>query len=383
MDTAAAQRLNALGDPKSLDALRQHANDPVAAKALAGQFAGMLLQRVMQNGNGEAIGMAGGVGGNIVNTMFAGAVTQAAAADPKFGLADLLFRWIEARQQQGAAGGIAAATGSAGAAAEAGNAIQAGAGTAPGGGATGQGFALTPYWHGNGRRPLDRGGGSGQRGAAATAGPAVTNGAPMPIPQRGRSGLYGVSTVTAPLGPSLGPIATTDQTSRGGGASPAGIEDFSRRLAPLLRRAAAQLGVSPKTLLAQAALETGWGRSVIGNNVFGIKAGPSWSGDRVTTATHEVENGQWVPQRAAFRAYPSLDAAVQDYVSLISGSSRYRAALGLGDDARGYGQALIDGGYATDTTYPNKLATVAAGPSVTAAFADANPSMASLHARRE
>jgi flagellar protein FlgJ len=381
MDAAAARQLNALGDPKSLGALRQRPNDTAAARALAGQFAGMLLQRVLQNGNGEAMGMAGGVGGNIVNTMFAGTIAQAAATDPKLGLADLLFRAIEAKQRQ-AAGGTATAIGTATAAAEAGNAVQAGAGAATGGGATGQGFALAPYWHGNGRRPLD-GGGLGLRGAATTARPAITGGAPMPVPQRGRFGLYGVSASTPPLGPSLAPIATTGQTSRSGSASPAPIEDFSRRLVPLLRRAAAQLGVSPKTLLAHAALETGWGRSVVGNNLFGIKAGSSWSGDRVTAATHEVENGQWVPQRAAFRAYPSLDASVQDYVALISGSSRYRAALGLGDDARAYGQALIDGGYATDTTYPNKLATVAAGPSVAAAFADTNPPVASLDARRE
>src|SRR5919199_3893728 len=99
MDVTAAQRLSALGDPKSLGALRQRPNDPAATKALAIQFAGMLLQRVMQNGNGEAIGMAGGVGGNIVNTMFAGMVAQAAATDPKLGLAEMLFRSIDAKRQ--------------------------------------------------------------------------------------------------------------------------------------------------------------------------------------------------------------------------------------------------------------------------------------------
>jgi flagellar protein FlgJ len=139
-------------------------------------------------------------------------------------------------------------------------------------------------------------------------------------------------------------------------------------LAPLLREAGSRLGVSPRLLLAQAALETGWGRSVVGNNIFGIKAGSSWTGPSVTAATHEYENGQRVAIRDAFRAYPSLEAAVHDFVALVSGSPRYRAALGAGDDAAGYARALLDGGWATDVDYVRKLETTAASRSVTATF---------------
>jgi flagellar protein FlgJ len=153
-----------------------------------------------------------------------------------------------------------------------------------------------------------------------------------------------------------------------GGASAGQQASFAARLGPLLEHAAKQLGVSARVLLAQAALETGWGRSVVGNNVFGIKAGPAWSGAAVTAATHEVENGRSVPQTAAFRAYGSLAEAVHDFVSLIAGSSRYRAAIGAGDDAKGYAAALIKGGYATDGNYPAKLAGVAASPAIGAAF---------------
>jgi flagellar protein FlgJ len=375
MDPAATQRLSLFGDPKSLAALHQRSSDPAAAKALAGQFAGMLLQRVMQNSNGEAIGMASGVGGNVVNAMFANTVAQAAATDDKLGLADILFRSIEAKQQQ-AAGSLPTGslptgslpTGSLpkGAGAHAASLPSAATAGAPRTDAVpGPGFSLSPYWQGSGRRPLAAVTGPHPAGMMAAALAGSNSG--MPLPARSQLPARGATPATAPLGPTAAP----DRSARSGAASAAEIASFSRQLAPLLQRAAAQVGVSPKTLLAHAALETGWGRSVVGNNLFGIKAGSSWSGDRVTAATHEVENGEWVPQRAAFRAYPSFDAAVQDYVGLIAGSSRYRAALGAGDDARAYGQALIDGGYATDTGYPDKLATVAAGPSVAAAFAGA------------
>ncbi|MGH6991331.1 MAG: glucosaminidase domain-containing protein, partial [Stellaceae bacterium] len=94
-------------------------------------------------------------------------------------------------------------------------------------------------------------------------------------------------------------------------------EHFAEEMAPALHQAAARLGVSPRVLLAQAALETGWGRSVVGNNVFGIKAGASWSGATVEARTHETENGQSVAERGSFRSYANVTQAVDDYVSLV------------------------------------------------------------------
>jgi flagellar protein FlgJ len=154
-----------------------------------------------------------------------------------------------------------------------------------------------------------------------------------------------------------------------GGASPEDIAAFSQKLMPLLQKAGAQLGVSPKILLAQAAIETGWGRSVVGNNLFGIKAGSSWTGAKVDAATHEYENGQLISITDAFRAYPNAEASVQDFVSLVQNSPRYRAALGKADDVVGYAQALIAGGWATDINYVSKLQAVATGPLVAAANA--------------
>jgi flagellar protein FlgJ len=172
---------------------------------------------------------------------------------------------------------------------------------------------------------------------------------------------------TTPLPHGAPPQAYTE------GASPAGslseIDSFARQIGPSLQWAARQLGVSPRILLAQAALESGWGRALVGNNVFGIKAGSSRATPRISAPTHEIENGRNVAERASFRAYASLDAAVADYVALITGSDRYRAAIGLGDNARAYGEALVRGGYATDGDYAEKLAAVAASPSLETALA--------------
>lgn len=150
-------------------------------------------------------------------------------------------------------------------------------------------------------------------------------------------------------------------------ATPAQQQAFVNEVLPLARQAAERLGVAPEVLTAQAALETGWGRSPIrrsdgssSHNFFGIKAGGAWSGEVTVATTTEVEAGQAVARDASFRAYASPAQSFQDLASLIGGSQRYQAALGTGADARAYGQALQRGGYATDPAYADKLARVAA-----------------------
>lgn len=362
MDPTGAERLAAIADPQAVPALRARPSDAAAARAAAEQFGTLLMQRLMQNGDGEALAMAGGTGGDIVNSMFARTIAQTAMSGDKLGLADLLFRSIMAKQAPPAPAG--AGSGTAGAPQSA----PLSAAPSP----AGRGFSLAPYWQGQGLRPL--GGGTaggpieppGSPVAGLIARPAATGGTiaagaagpTCPLPAAGP---------TDPVIPVAGaPLASADGLAA---QPPAGIAAFARRIGPALRRAAARLGVSPRVLLAQAALESGWGRSMVGNNLFGIKAGPSWPQAQVSAATHEVLDGRLMPERASFRAYGSLDAAIEDYVALIAGSPRYRAALGHGDDAQGYGEALIRGGYASDGAYPQKLAAVAASPAVGAAMA--------------
>lgn len=139
-------------------------------------------------------------------------------------------------------------------------------------------------------------------------------------------------------------------------------EDFVQKLYPYAEQAAKELGVEPKVLLAQAALETGWGRSVIkhGNgsssfNLFNIKAGKSWHGDRTTVSTLEYENGVARKERAGFRSYSSYQESFNDYVQFIKNNPRYHDALEHAGNSQRYLQELQRAGYATDPSYARKI----------------------------
>jgi flagellar protein FlgJ len=139
-------------------------------------------------------------------------------------------------------------------------------------------------------------------------------------------------------------------------------EEFIRDLLPHARKGAAELGVKPGVLIAQAALETGWGQKVIRHpdgrssfNLFGIKADTGWSGDRVNVATLEYENGIAAKRHAAFRSYDSLAGAVSGYVEFIRTNPRYQGALAQAADPNAYLSGLKEAGYATDPAYAEKI----------------------------
>lgn len=157
-----------------------------------------------------------------------------------------------------------------------------------------------------------------------------------------------------------------------GSASPAAASNadrisFVKSLEPYAEHAASQLGVSSDTLIAQAALETGWGQHVPASsngsssfNLFGIKAGGGWNGDAVSAQTSEYSLGSSSSISQPFRAYSSVQQGVNDYVTLLQRSSHYQRALGTGDDVSAFGSALARGGYATDPVYVQKLQATAA-----------------------
>jgi flagellar protein FlgJ len=138
--------------------------------------------------------------------------------------------------------------------------------------------------------------------------------------------------------------------------------EFVQQVLPTIRQAAATLGVNPLGMLAQAALETGWGqrmpRTAEGNsslNLFGVKAGSEWSGARAVADTVEISGGVAKQSRTAFRAYGSVEESVGDFARLLASSPRYREAISAGGDARAYVQSIAKAGYATDPDYANKL----------------------------
>jgi flagellar protein FlgJ len=149
-------------------------------------------------------------------------------------------------------------------------------------------------------------------------------------------------------------------------AKPGSREAFIESILPAARQAAETLGVSTKAVLAQAALETGWGRSVpraadgrSSHNLFGIKANERWSGPRVEQLTTEFVNGTPQRQVESFRAYSSPAESIADHARLLARSPRYAAVRDTGDNIAAYGAALQQGGYATDPQYAKKLEAVA------------------------
>ena len=138
--------------------------------------------------------------------------------------------------------------------------------------------------------------------------------------------------------------------------------DFVAALYPLAEDVGAELGVDPKAIVAQAALETGWGKYMIqdgtgrpANNLFGIKADNRWQGDVVTIQTHEYYNGVRVNESADFRSYVSLEAGLKDYADFLRDSARYQNAINEQTDGPSYGHALQQSGYATDPQYGQKV----------------------------
>lgn len=143
---------------------------------------------------------------------------------------------------------------------------------------------------------------------------------------------------------------------------PASPAEFVNDLWPHARQAARRLGVGPEVLIAQAALETGWGQSMIRGadgrnsfNLFGIKADARWQGERVLTDTVEYRDGLMRKERAIFRAYDSPAESFADYADFIRSHPRYRLALERAADAGAYTRALQQAGYATDPDYASKI----------------------------
>jgi len=139
-------------------------------------------------------------------------------------------------------------------------------------------------------------------------------------------------------------------------------EAFIQLLDKPIGRAAEALGVDKNVLLAQAALETGWGREVLAvdekqssYNLFNIKAGKSWQGETVNISSLEYRDGVFKPESSKFRAYSSLQDSIDDYVRFVQENPRYQQALEHTGSSAEYIRKLHQAGYATDPEYANKV----------------------------
>ncbi|EKP0308849.1 flagellar assembly peptidoglycan hydrolase FlgJ [Aeromonas veronii] len=162
--------------------------------------------------------------------------------------------------------------------------------------------------------------------------------------------------------PPMGPRDSAGATTQDGNQGFDTPQAFVNHLMPLAKKAADKLGLSPAVLVAQAALESGWGKRVIRDgeghithNLFGIKADPRWQGPKTVVSTLEYEQGVASRQKAAFRSYGSFEESFNDYVDFLTSGSRYKGALAKVDSPDRYFEALQQAGYATDPHYARKL----------------------------
>ena len=147
--------------------------------------------------------------------------------------------------------------------------------------------------------------------------------------------------------------------------APASQEAFIQELWPHAEKSAKELGVSADVLIAQAALETGWGKKMIhhpqgGNafNLFGIKAGKHWQGEYINVPTIEYRDGIAQREHASFRSYASLSESMDDYVAFLQQNPRYQQALEKAGNAQDFLQELQQAGYATDPAYAEKISNI-------------------------
>ncbi len=170
---------------------------------------------------------------------------------------------------------------------------------------------------------------------------------------------------TAPLTPapdlSIYEAATAQATFSRSLLPQGHVEEFVSRLLPAAQRASQQSGVPAQLIMAQAALESGWGRREIyktdgttSYNLFGIKADKSWKGQVVETTSTEYVKGVAQKTRVSFRAYNSYDEAFSDYAKFMVGNPRYTDVLATPDPVKA-AQHLQRAGYATDPGYGGKL----------------------------
>ncbi len=165
---------------------------------------------------------------------------------------------------------------------------------------------------------------------------------------------YAISPLTKPKEKQIGNLG--DEF-----ASP---EDFMEKLTPIAQKIGLETDMDPALLMAQAALETGWGKHMINNekgessfNLFGIKATKEWAGKSVSAQTTEFVHAVPVKEQANFRVYSSYEESFRDYVDVLRNNTRYKEALNA-DHPHEFAQNLQKAGYATDPQYSQKIMSI-------------------------
>ncbi|MDU0112818.1 flagellar assembly peptidoglycan hydrolase FlgJ [Psychrosphaera aquimarina] len=139
-------------------------------------------------------------------------------------------------------------------------------------------------------------------------------------------------------------------------------EHFVDSLWQFAKKAASKIGVNPAVIIAQSALETGWGQHIIKDkqgessfNLFNVKAHRDWDGEKAAQSTLEFEKGVAVRKTEPFRVYNNFTEAFDDFVKFLKSNSRYEGALEKAAEPEQFLQQLQKAGYATDPRYADKI----------------------------
>lgn len=165
--------------------------------------------------------------------------------------------------------------------------------------------------------------------------------------------------IAPPLKP---PLSATEPAPSAGSVRRSTLTAFTEKLGAQAEAVSVATGIPARFMLAQAALESGWGRREIkhpdgssSHNVFGIKADRQWKGKTAEVMTTEYVNGVPEKRLQRFRAYDSYAEAFSDYASMLTRSPRYAQVIASADDATTFARGLQKAGYATDPGYADKL----------------------------
>lgn len=135
-------------------------------------------------------------------------------------------------------------------------------------------------------------------------------------------------------------------------------DQFFQLTYPAAMAAQNKYGIPALAMIAQSAQETGYGKTVVGNMYFGIKAGNTWKGKKQLLWTHEYIKGVYTRVQAWFRAYDNAAQSFDDYAKMISSNPRYKNALQYTDNPEQYITEVAKSGYATDPNYADSIISI-------------------------
>lgn len=346
---AAGVQLNAM-DPKSFGDLKKLAREdssPEALRAASKQFEALFLQMVLKAMRDAT--PQNGLMDNDQTRLFQALQDQQTAMNMAqgrgIGLADVIFR------QMGGEALVPEATSL--------------AESASGEGASRRRFDLSdvirqPAVPFGASRAVARGEAEDAVQAGGTAGSTAGTGVGALATERG-------SGQAARLARDISAALGVSETAGDARSVPDSASEFVNRVWPHAVEASRATGIPAHFMVAQAALETGWGKAELrrtdgsaSHNLFNIKAGSRWSGQTVDLPVTEYANGRAYTEKSRFRVYESYEHGFRDYANLLRNNPRYAAVLGA-KDAEAFAQGLQKAGYATDPMYADKLTRIIGG----------------------